>query len=82
MRILNEPAASLDPIGESRVYSEFEKLSAGKTTLFISHRLGSPQLADEIFVFNAGIVAERGTHPELMELDGLYAEMYESQREW
>ena len=49
---------------------------------FISHRLGSTKLADEILVIDAGHVIERGTHRELMEHQGLYARMYNSQQGW
>jgi ATP-binding cassette subfamily B protein len=54
----------------------------GKTTVFISHRLGSTKLADEILVIDAGKVTERGTHEALMAQKGRYAEMFETQREW
>jgi len=82
VKMLDEPTAALDPIGESRVYSEFEKLMKGKTTVFISHRLGSTKLADEILVIDDGKIIERGSHDELMEANGHYAEMFEAQRGW
>lgn len=82
LRILDEPTAALDPISESRVYREFEQISRNKTTIFISHRLGSTKLADEIFVIGDGKVVERGTHEQLMELNGVYRDMYENQRSW
>jgi ATP-binding cassette subfamily B protein len=53
-----------------------------KTTIFISHRLGSTKLAHEIFVLDKGRVAESGSHEELLALGGKYAQMYESQRSW
>lgn len=82
VKILDEPTASLDPISESQLYSEFEKLMGGRTTVFISHRLGSTKLADEILVIDEGKIIERGTHDELMALTGQYREMFESQRRW
>jgi ATP-binding cassette subfamily B protein len=82
VRILDEPTASLDPVSESRTYEEFEKISRDKTTIFISHRLGSTKLAHEIFVLNDGRIIEKGDHRQLMELGGFYAQMYESQRSW
>jgi len=82
VKILDEPTAALDPISESRVYSEFEKLMHGKTTIFISHRLGSTKLADEILVIDDGKIIERGTHEKLMNENGDYAEMFEAQRGW
>lgn len=80
--ILDEPTAALDPISESQVYEEFESISHGRTTLFISHRLGSTRLAHKIFVLSDGHIEESGSHEELMEQNGLYAEMFESQRRW
>lgn len=82
IKILDEPTANLDPISESQIYSEFEKLMKGKTTIFISHRLGSTKLADEILVINGGKIVEHGTHNELMASYGQYAEMFETQRRW
>jgi len=82
VKMLDEPTAALDPISESRVYSEFEQLMQGKTTVFISHRLGSTKLADEILVIDEGRIIERGTHDQLMDEDGQYAGMFEAQREW
>lgn len=82
LRILDEPTAALDPISESNLYKKFEEISKGKTTIFISHRLGSTKLADEIFVIGGGTVIEQGTHNELIESCGIYAEMYDSQKGW
>ncbi len=82
VRILDEPTSALDPISESNLYRDFEKLMEGKTTVFISHRLGSTKLADEILVIDGGKIMERGTHEELMAENGRYAEMFEAQREW
>jgi ATP-binding cassette subfamily B protein len=82
VRILDEPTAALDPLSESRLYEDFERTSANKTTILISHRLGSTKLADHIFVIDSGRVIEEGSHQELMSFRGVYAEMYESQRSW
>jgi len=82
IKILDEPTAALDPIAESRIYQEFEGLMKGKTTIFISHRLGSTKLADEILVIEDGSIIERGAHYELMGKNGKYAEMFEAQRKW
>ena len=80
--LLDEPTAALDPISESRLYEEFGKISRGRTSLFISHRLGSTRIADHILVLKNGKIEEEGTHEELMQKGGLYAEMYESQKSW
>jgi len=82
VKMLDEPTAALDPISESLIYEEFEKLMRGKTTVFISHRLGSTKLADEILVIDDGKIIERGRHDKLMKAKGQYAEMFEAQREW
>lgn len=82
VQILDEPTAALDPISESRLYEQFGEISRGKTTVFISHRLGSTKLADHIFVLKGGKILEEGSHDRLMEQHGLYAQMYESQRSW
>jgi ABC-type multidrug transport system fused ATPase/permease subunit len=80
--VLDEPTAALDPISESNMYQQFNTISKAKTTIFISHRLGSTQLVDEIYLIDQGVVKEHGTHEELMKIQGLYAEMYTSQRSW
>jgi ATP-binding cassette subfamily B protein len=82
IKILDEPTAALDPISESQIYEEFEKLMEGKTTIFISHRLGSTKLADDILVIDDGKIIERGTHDSLIDMNGQYAMMYETQKEW
>jgi ATP-binding cassette subfamily B protein len=82
LRILDEPTAALDPVNESQVYRQFEQISQGQTTVFISHRLGSTKLADTIYVLAEGKIEETGSHAALMEHNGLYAEMYNSQAEW
>lgn len=82
VKILDEPASALDPVSESNLYHDFEKLMEGKTTIFISHRLGSTKLADEILVIDGGKIIERGTHAGLMAEKGQYAQMFEAQREW
>jgi len=82
IKILDEPTAALDPIAESRIYQEFEGLMRDKTTIFISHRLGSTKLANEILVIDAGRVTERGSHDALMKIEGTYAQMFDAQRKW
>lgn len=82
VRILDEPTAALDPVAESNVYRMFGRISKGKTTIFITHRLGAARLADEIIVIDGGSVAESGSHEELLEKNGIYAKMFESQKSW
>ena len=82
IKILDEPTAALDPLSESRLYEQFETLMKGNTSIFISHRLGSIKLADEILVLDSGRLIEQGSHLELMALRKHYANIYESQLKW
>ena len=82
IHILDEPTAALDPVAESAVYEMYQKISEGKSTIYITHRLGAARLADEILVIADGKVCECGSHESLMEKEGLYAGMYESQKAW
>lgn len=82
VQILDEPTAALDPVAESGIYEMFGKISAGKSAIFITHRLGAARLADEIIVVDDGRVAEKGTHDGLLSQNGIYASMFEAQRSW
>lgn len=79
--LLDEPTASFDAKAEAELYAQFFRTSAEKTVIFISHRLAASKAADRIAVFADGAVAEYGTHGGLMERGGIYAEMFERQRE-
>lgn len=80
--ILDEPTSQLDPVTESRLYQEFAEMAEEKTAVFITHRLASTMITDRIYVLSGGKVAECGSHGELMERGGIYAEMFESQKKW
>jgi len=82
IKVLDEPTAALDPLSESRLYEQFEKIIQGGMSIFISHRLGSIKLADEILVLKEGTLIEEGKHLELMQQEGYYFEMYQSQLKW
>ncbi len=77
--ILDEPTAALDPIAENEIYQAYHKLTEGKTSVFISHRLASTRFCDRILFMANGEIVEIGTHDELMEQKGKYAEMFEVQ---
>lgn len=77
--LLDEPTANLDPIAEKEVYEKYEEFCGGKTAVFISHRLASTQFSDRIFFMKDGTIVEDGTHWELMEQGGEYADLYEVQ---
>ncbi len=77
--ILDEPTASLDPIAEQEIFEQFDRLRSDKTTIFVSHRLSSATVADQIVVLENGCVIEQGTHAELMEQRGKYCELFSTQ---
>lgn len=80
--ILDEPTSSLDPISESTMYQRFMDLSCGKTTILVSHRLGSTKISQCILVLNGGRLEEWGSHNDLIKKDGLYKKMYDTQKGW
>ncbi len=80
--ILDEPTASIDPIEESRIYKKFMEISKGKTAIIVTHRLGSTKVADRVVVMDKGSIVDIGSHYELMDKGGLYADMYNAQAEW
>ena len=77
--VLDEPTAALDPISEAEVYAGFDRMVAGKTAIYISHRMSSCRFCDDIIVFDGGRVAERGGHEELLAAGGLYASLWNAQ---
>jgi len=80
--VLDEPTAAIDPIEEANVFSTFKKLSDNKTSIFVTHRLGSTQIADKIIVMENGRIVEEGTNQELIDLKGKYFYLLESQAKW
>lgn len=80
--ILDEPTSAIDPIEEANVYRKFVEISKGKTTIIITHRLGAVKIASRIVVMKSGQIVEDGTHSQLMDANGEYAEMYNLQRQW
>jgi len=77
--ILDEPTAALDARAEFEVFERFKELSRGKTVVLISHRFSSVRMADRIVVLVDGAVEAAGTHAELLEQRGRYAELFELQ---
>ena len=77
--ILDEPTAKLDPIAENDLYMQYSTFAAGKTSLYISHRLSSTRFCDRIVLLENGAAAEIGMHEELMRLNGKYAAMFRLQ---
>lgn len=79
--ILDEPSSALDPVSESKINELMLHASRGKTVFMVSHRLSSAKYVDEVLLMDQGVIAERGTHEELMKRNGKYAEMYRMQEE-
>ncbi len=77
--ILDEPSSALDPEAEDYVFSSFKRLCKDKGGILISHRLSSIMMVDEILLIDGGTLSESGTHDELMQKNGKYAEMYNLQ---
>ena len=79
LAVLDEPSSALDPIAEYKMYESLIDETKNKMVIYISHRLSSAVLSDRIYVFENGTVAEYGSHSELMEQNGVYAEMFTMQ---
>ncbi len=74
--ILDEPISNLDISSEYKLFSHFHELIKGKTTIMVSHRLSTIKLADRILLMDKGQIAEAGSHDELLEMGGKYAELF------
>ncbi len=74
--ILDEPTSALYVRTEHEVFENFRELAEGRTVFFISHRLSTARMADRILVLDNGRIAESGSHEELLDLGGVYAELF------
>ena len=80
--LLDEPTAALDPIAEKNIYLQYNEMAEGKVSVFISHRLASTVFCDRIFFMKNGIIAEEGTHEELIQKKGDYYEAFSVQSKY
>jgi ATP-binding cassette subfamily B protein len=79
--VLDEATSALDSHTEREIQDALDRVSRNRTTLVIAHRLSTIVAADEILVLDQGVIVERGTHQQLLEAGGLYASMWNRQRE-
>lgn len=77
--VLDEPTSFLDVEAEYRLFEQFRRLAAGRTTVLISHRLSTVRMADRIYLLEDGRIAESGGHDELLRRGGAYARLFETQ---
>ncbi len=80
--ILDEPTAGLSPLAEHEIYLKFHEMVKDKTAVYISHRLTSSMFCDKIALFSEAQIVEYGTHQELMDLNGSYAEIFKLQAKY
>ena len=74
--VLDEPTAALDSIAEADIYEKYSEMTQGKMSVYISHRLASTRFCDRIILIEDAKIMETGTHKELLELEGRYAELF------
>jgi ATP-binding cassette subfamily B protein len=79
--LLDEATSALDSYTEKEIQDALERIAKNRTAIVIAHRLSTVVGADEIIVLSAGEIVERGSHRELLAMDGLYAGMWNRQRE-
>lgn len=77
--IFDEATASLDSISEQLIQNAIEEALGDRSSIMIAHRLSTILMADEIIVIKEGKIVERGTHEELLQNDGVYRELYDTQ---
>ncbi len=80
--VLDEPTAALDALAEYELYRNFDEIIKNKSAVYISHRLSSTRFCDKIAMFKAGEMVEYGSHDELMQKGGAYAEIFEIQAQY
>lgn len=80
--VLDEPTAALDPIAEADMYNKYNAMAEGRSSIYISHRLASTRFCDRIILLDGSVIAEEGTHDELMALGGKYKEFFDVQSQY
>lgn len=80
--VFDEPTSSLDPLQEMDIMKNFIETTKNKTRILVTHRIGAARLADRIITMKDGEIIEVGTHDELINMNGEYAYLYNSQKQW
>lgn len=80
--MLDEPTAALDPLAEAKLYEQYNLLSKGKTSIYVSHRLASTKFCDRVAYLKNRKIIELGTHKELMRLNGEYKALFDTQAKY
>ena len=76
---MDEPTSAIDPVKEIKLYEQFAEMTKGKTSIFVTHRLGSVLNSDLVWFFQNGEIVEIGTHDELVALKGQYYKFWNAQ---
>lgn len=77
--VLDEPTSAMDPKAEYEVFQKFRDLTQDQMAVLVTHRLSTVRMADHIYVLDQGRIVEQGTHAELIQLNGIYAQLFEVQ---
>jgi ABC-type multidrug transport system fused ATPase/permease subunit len=77
--VLDEATSSVDSVSEQLIQQATERITAGRTSIVIAHRLSTVQHADRILVMDKGAIVEQGNHQELLALGGVYRKLYDLQ---
>lgn len=80
--LLDEPTAALDAIAENEMYLKYNEMTQGKSSVYISHRLASTRFCDRIIMLADGEIVEEGTHNELLQAEGVYANLFQVQSKY
>jgi ATP-binding cassette subfamily B protein len=80
--IMDEPTSAIDPIEESKLFEKIYEYSTGKTAIIVTHRMALAKLADRVLVMKKGKIVQDGTHEQLLQKEGEYKELYQTQMRW
>ena len=79
--VFDEPSAALDAEAEDKIFKNYCSISDNRTCIMISHRISSSRISDKVIVLDKGKIVESGSHEQLLSLNGLYAKLFNMQKE-